>query len=405
MVKLGEPFPNFRANTTEGPIEFYNWLGNSWGILFSHPSDYTPVCTTELARVVQLYDEFQKRSVKMIALSCDTIESHHGWIKDIKAYAKVSPDHPLPYPIIADEKRDLATEFNMIDPDEKGADGMPLTARAVFVIDPNKKMRLSILYPATTGRNFDEILRAIDSLQLTDKHKIATPVDWKVGDDVMVQPTIPEDQMFSIFPHATIVPMPSGKRWCLFISHHLDFNSVCLTELSKLLQMQHEFQRRNVKVITLSCDSIDSHNRWITDIKSYSKFEHIRGLPFPIIADYNRDLSVELNIIETNNKDDFGIPLSSRATFIIDPFKKLRYLSVHAVNIGRNFDEILRLIDALQLTNNHEVATPVNWMSGQPVLLHSKLSEDKLFVRYPNMKIERLPSGKRYMKQIPHPLR
>ncbi|KAK4880538.1 hypothetical protein RN001_008684 [Aquatica leii] len=213
MVNLGEPFPNFQANTTIGPIEFYNWLGNSWGILFSHPSDFTPVCTTELARVLQLYGEFEKRGVKVIALSCDSVESHHGWSDDIKLYAKCNSSAPLPYPIIADERRDLATQLNMIDPDEMGADGMPLTARAVFIIDPNKKMRLSILYPATTGRNFDEILRVIDSLQLTDKYKVATPVDWKLGDPVMVQPSVPEEHMSSLFPYATIVPLPSGKRY------------------------------------------------------------------------------------------------------------------------------------------------------------------------------------------------
>jgi len=212
MVNLGELFPNFQAKTTIGPIQFYDWLGSSWGILFSHPADFTPVCTTELARVVQLYSEFQKRGVKVIALSCDSVESHNQWADDIKLYAKYSCD-AFPYPIIADEMRDLATQLQMIDPDEKDANGIPLTARAVFVIDPNKKMRLSILYPATTGRNFDEILRVIDSLQLTDKYKVATPVDWKPGDPVMVQPTVAEDQLSSMFPHVTVVALPSGKTY------------------------------------------------------------------------------------------------------------------------------------------------------------------------------------------------
>ncbi|KAF5275573.1 hypothetical protein FQA39_LY06685 [Lamprigera yunnana] len=213
MVNLGEPFPNFHANTTIGPIEFYNWLGNSWGVLFSHPADFTPVCTTELARLLQLYSEFEKRGVKVIALSCDSVESHYAWTNDIKMYAKCNNSSPLPYPIIADEGRDLAVELNMIDPDEKNAKGIPVTARAVFIIDHNKKMRLSMLYPATTGRNFNEILRVIDSLQLTDTHKVATPVDWKAGDNVMVQPTVPDEHMVSLFPYASIVPMPSGKRY------------------------------------------------------------------------------------------------------------------------------------------------------------------------------------------------
>jgi 1-Cys peroxiredoxin 6 len=149
-------------------------------VLFSHPADFTPVCTTELARVVQLQSEFEKRGVKVIALSCDPVETHRKWLNDIKVYAGCSTEG-FPYPIIADEDRKLSTSLQMIDPDERDADGIPLTARAVFIIDPRKRMRLSILYPATTGRNFSEILRVIDSLQLTDKHKVATPVDWKVS--------------------------------------------------------------------------------------------------------------------------------------------------------------------------------------------------------------------------------
>ncbi|KAK3730732.1 hypothetical protein QZH41_005005 [Actinostola sp. cb2023] len=149
-----------------------------WAILFSHPADYTPVCTTELGRVALLADEFKKRGVKMAALSCDDVESHKGWIKDVKDYSNIKGD--FPYPIIADPKRDLAVLLGMVDPDEKDAKGLPLTCRAVFIIGPDKKLKLSILYPATTGRNFDEVLRVIDSLQLTATKKVATPVDWKL---------------------------------------------------------------------------------------------------------------------------------------------------------------------------------------------------------------------------------
>lgn len=148
-------------------------------MFFSHPADFTPVCTTELARVVNLYPEFVKRNVKPIALSCDTVESHNKWMEDIKVFAKYSGEG-FPYPIISDEGRDLACQLHMLDPEEKDKDGIPLTARAVFIIDNKKKMRLSILYPATVGRNFDEILRVLDGLMLTDKYKVATPVDWKV---------------------------------------------------------------------------------------------------------------------------------------------------------------------------------------------------------------------------------
>ncbi|KAG1654497.1 Peroxiredoxin-6 [Nymphon striatum] len=151
MVTLGEVFPDFEAETTHGKIKFHNWLENSWAILFSHPADYTPVCTTELSRAACLAPEFQKRGVKMIALSCDSVESHHGWIEDVKTYS----DSEFPYPIIADEERKLAVQFKMLDPAERDAKGLPLTCRAVFIIGPDKKLKLSILYPATTGRNFE----------------------------------------------------------------------------------------------------------------------------------------------------------------------------------------------------------------------------------------------------------
>ncbi|CAG4942270.1 unnamed protein product [Colias eurytheme] len=211
---LGEKFPNFSANTTEGKIDFHNWIGNSWAILFSHPSDFTPVCTTELARLVKLFPEFQKRNVKVIGISCDSVSSHVEWCKDIKSYAGCNEEEKFPYPIIEDEDRTIASKLGMIDKDELDAKGMPLSARAVFIIDPTKKYRLSILYPATTGRNFDEILRVIDSLQLTEKNKVATPADWKMGDDCMVLPTVPEDELDKSFPQGvTVVQVPSGKAY------------------------------------------------------------------------------------------------------------------------------------------------------------------------------------------------
>ncbi|XP_047229751.1 peroxiredoxin-6 [Girardinichthys multiradiatus] len=212
-VLLGEEFPNFEADTTSGRIKFHDFLGDSWGILFSHPRDFTPVCTTELARAAKLSDEFKKRGVKMIALSIDSVEDHNNWSKDVMAYANEA-DSPLPYPIIADDKRELSVLLGMLDPDERNKDGLPLTARCVFVIGPDKKLKLSILYPATTGRNFDEILRVIDSLQLTAQKKVATPVDWKPGEKVMVIPSLPDSEATALFPNGvTTKEMPSGKKY------------------------------------------------------------------------------------------------------------------------------------------------------------------------------------------------
>ncbi|XP_055530909.1 peroxiredoxin-6 [Wyeomyia smithii] len=209
-LNLGDQFPNFNADTTIGKIDFYQWVGSSWAIIFSHPADFTPVCTTELSAVARLVPEFAKRNVKPIALSCDSVETHKQWITDIKAYGKLDS---FDYPIIDDEKRELAVKLNMLDKDEIGAAGLPLTCRAVFVVDHNKKLRLSLLYPATTGRNFVEILRVIDSMQLTDKKKVATPADWIQGQECMVQPSVKEEELVSLFPTVTNVELPSGKQY------------------------------------------------------------------------------------------------------------------------------------------------------------------------------------------------
>ncbi|XP_023787333.1 peroxiredoxin-6 [Cyanistes caeruleus] len=185
-----------------------------WGILFSHPRDFTPVCTTELGRAAKLAPEFSKRNVKMIALSIDSVQDHLSWCKDINAYNGEQPAEKLPFPIIADKNRELAVKLGMLDPDELDKDGMPLTARVVFVFGPDKKLKLSILYPATTGRNFDEILRVVDSLQLTAYKKVATPVDWKPGDSVMVVPTLPDEEAKKLFPKGIFTKeLPSGKKY------------------------------------------------------------------------------------------------------------------------------------------------------------------------------------------------
>ena len=202
MPKLGDKVPNFSAETTQGKIDFHTWIGESWTILFSHPADFTPVCTTELGRVQALSEEFSKRGVKLIALSCDSVESHHGWINDIKAYNNLTE---FSYPIIADPGRDVAEMYGMMDPDEKDAAGVPLTCRAVFIIGPDKTLKLSLLYPATTGRNFDEILRVVDSLQLTASKKVATPVDWRQGGSCMVVPSVKQEQVAELFPKGVTV--------------------------------------------------------------------------------------------------------------------------------------------------------------------------------------------------------
>ena len=192
MLRLGDTAPDFTADTTEGKVQFHQWLGDKWGILFSHPRDFTPVCTTELGYVAKLKPEFEKRNVKPIGLSVDPVESHKGWTNDIKETQGAAVN----FPIIADPDRKVADAYGMIHP----AHDEVYTVRTVFVIDPQKKIRLLITYPQTTGRNFDEILRVIDSLQLTAKHKVATPGNWKDGDDVIIGSAVTDDEAKQLFP-------------------------------------------------------------------------------------------------------------------------------------------------------------------------------------------------------------
>ena len=191
-LRLGDTAPDFHAETTQGPISFHDWLGDQWGVLFSHPRDFTPVCTTELGYVARLKPEFEKRGVKAIGLSVDPVESHGGWLRDIE----VTQGHAVNFPIVADPDRKVADLYGMIHP----AHDQVHTVRTVFVIDPKKTIRLLITYPQTTGRNFDEILRVIDSLQLTDSHKVATPVNWQQGEDVIIVPAVSDDEARTKFP-------------------------------------------------------------------------------------------------------------------------------------------------------------------------------------------------------------
>jgi alkyl hydroperoxide reductase subunit AhpC len=191
-LRLGDTAPDFTADSTAGAIAFHEYLGDDWGILFSHPRDFTPVCTTELGYVARLKPEFDKRHVKAVGLSIDPVESHKGWAKDIQETQGHAPN----FPIVADPDRKVANLYGMMHP----AHDEVFTVRTVFVVDPKKKIRLMITYPQTTGRNFDEILRVIDSLQLTDAHRVATPVNWKQGEDVIIVPAVTDEEAKAKFP-------------------------------------------------------------------------------------------------------------------------------------------------------------------------------------------------------------
>ncbi len=207
-IRLGDLAPNFSADTTEGPIDFHSWKGDSWAVLFSHPKDFTPVCTTELGYTASLADQFAARNVKVIGLSVDSVENHLSWAADIAE----TQGQVVNFPMIGDPDGTVADLYDMIHPNADNT----LTVRSVFVIDPANKVRLTITYPASTGRNFDEVLRVIDSLQLTDTHKVATPVNWTDGDDVIILPALDNDEAAKLFPdgwdeqkpYLRVVPQP-----------------------------------------------------------------------------------------------------------------------------------------------------------------------------------------------------
>ncbi|SFQ63960.1 Alkyl hydroperoxide reductase subunit AhpC (peroxiredoxin) [Halopseudomonas formosensis] len=211
-IRLGDIAPDFEQDSSEGRIRFHQWLGDSWGILFSHPADFTPVCTTELGLTAKLKDRFAERGVKVSALSVDPVQSHLEWIKDINE----TQNTIVGFPIIADHDRRVSELYDLIHPNANDT----LTVRSLFIIDPNKKVRLIITYPASTGRNFDEILRVVDSLQLTDNHKVATPANWKDGDDVVIVPSLKDEdeirQRFpagykAVRPYLRLTPQPNRR--------------------------------------------------------------------------------------------------------------------------------------------------------------------------------------------------
>jgi len=208
-IRIGDQAPNFKANTTEGPIDFHQWIGNSWAVLFSHPKDFTPVCTTELGYMAKLKPEFDKRGVKVIGLSVDPVDKHAQWASDIKETQGHAPN----YPMIGDTDLSISKAYDMLPADLEGscegrtpADNQ--TVRTVFVIGPDKKVKLQLAYPMTTGRNFDEVLRVLDSLQLTAKHKVSTPVNWKQGEDVIIAGSVSDDEAKKTYPSGWKAPKP-----------------------------------------------------------------------------------------------------------------------------------------------------------------------------------------------------
>jgi len=206
-LRLGNTAPDFQAETTKGPIKFHEFIGDSWAVLFSHPGDFTPVCTTELAEVARRAPDFAARNVKVIGISANGLEDHAKWSKDIEEWGSKYAPTTVDFPIIADQDRKISTLYDMLDEQDatnRDNKGLPFTIRTVFVIDPKKTIRLLIAYPASTGRNFDEIIRVIDSLQIGDKYRVTTPVNWRKGEDVIVHPSVSTEEARTLFPEHTV---------------------------------------------------------------------------------------------------------------------------------------------------------------------------------------------------------
>mmetsp|Transcript_70456 Transcript_70456/g.184727 ORF Transcript_70456/g.184727 Transcript_70456/m.184727 type:complete len:589 (+) Transcript_70456:31-1797(+) len=477
-VKLGAEMPNFACVTTKGDFNFHDFLGSDpkrpFTVLFSHPKDFTPVCTTELGTCERLVPDFDRRSVKMIGISCDPVEEHVAWSKDILARAKIESSE-LSFPIISDASKALVTMLGMIDPEEIAPDGVALPARSLILVGPDRRVRLSILYPATTGRNFDEVLRAIDSVQLTAVHSLATPANWKRGERCIVAPVLPTEDAKAKFLNFEQREMPSGRPylrtvdcptdpvvvpevatpappgpvwdealktseaptawkvklgaevpnfecvattgptmfhqfldgdserpWTVLFTHPKDFTPVCTTELGTCQLMAPEFNKRGVKMIGLSCDSVDMHTEWSKDIL-HNVGEKKGELVFPMIADTDKSIVTLLGMLDPSEKDAEGLPLPARALLLIGPDKKVRLSILYPATTGRNFDEVLRAVDSVFLTAKHSLATPADWKQGERCVVAPVLPTEDAEARFSNLVIEDLPSGKQYLRMVDCP--
>ncbi|KAH9257601.1 hypothetical protein BASA81_004050 [Batrachochytrium salamandrivorans] len=460
-MNLGALLPDYEVDTTQGKLQLHQYFSGGWGMLFSHPADFTPVCTTELRIAGDLFDEFASRQCKLLALSCDSVESHLEWIKDL------GPGE-FPFPIIADESREMATRLGMLDAVAKDQAGIPLTARAVFVFGPDLRLKLSVLYPATTGRNFYELVRALDSLQLANHVKLATPVDWKQGDDCLVlagssdefsdvrSVALPSgkeyiqytsdpsalldaeqlaerhvsfcapnhdagasygntglnlgDELLDFTAESTLGPLTfsdlfaQASKWVAVFSHPVDFAPVCTTELLRLAELEHEFTNRNCNVVAIACDSVESHQVWVADVEALGNCK----VGFPLVADESREIMAGLGMGPAASKDDEGSLLPSsntaRAVLLCSPDRKLKLSMLYPASTGHSMLEVLRALDSLQLTFQHRLATPGNWKQGNKCIVASSVTEEEAHELFPSgVRVEDLPSGKAYLRYTDQP--
>jgi 1-Cys peroxiredoxin 6 len=468
-LKIGANVPNFDLKTTKGDLSFHTFLTSDaekpWTIFFSHPNDFTPVCTTELGACHSLVADFAKMGAKLIGLSCNTTESHHAWSLDVLANMDVTSEDSLAFPIIADENREIVSALGMLDPEEKTAEGIPLPARALVILH-GTTVKLTILYPATTGRNFEEVKRILTSLQLTASNGLATPVDWKYGDKLIVGPAVKTEDAKDKFEEFNIETLPSGKQylrtvkcleltadmsktpvvkndatppqgpnplkigavlpnfdvkttqgdfklsewlvkdpekpWTIFFTHPKDFTPVCTTELGACHKLAGKAAKLGCKLIGLSCDDTESHHAWSKDVLARCGCEGEAALAFPIIADSDRTIVTQLGMLDPEEKDAAGVPLPARALIILkEAVVKLTIL--YPATTGRNFDEVLRTLVSLQLTANNGLATPVDWKYGDRVIVGPAVKTEDAQKEFKDFQMKDLPSKKPYLRSVACP--
>lgn len=467
-IKLGAVFPNFICETTQGTNQLYELLDQwpSWTVLMSHPGDFDPVCTTELAASHRIHEECKERGVKLLGLACDTVEEHHEWAKDIVAVSGGSPNTELSFPLIADKGRHLSAKLGMLSSAEVVSDEPPLGARALFVVGPDKTNRFTLLYPANAGRNFPEVLRALDSLLFTEHFHLATPAAWKPGERLLVPPDLSNEDAQARFGSVETQALPSGKRylrtvecprtpernalpervpqvfptdtvqfriklgvvlpnvvdlettdgkftlhqllerdlpWTVFFACPKDFTPVCTTELVQCHELLMQFRHRGVKLLAVSCDSVSSHRKWQKDVLVAAR-SGASTLGFPIIADERRFLVDELGMTDAAEMTGQDPPAAARALFIVGPDKAIHLATLYPATMGRDFAEVLRIVDAL-LVGQPDVplATPANWQAGGRLLVSPHVPPEEAQTRFGDLEIKTLPSDRQYLRYVDCP--
>lgn len=484
-LRLGATFPDFECETTQGSFRFHDFLGREgqppWTVLFTHPKDFAPVSTTELAICSSLVAKFAQKGAKLIGLSCGAVSEHAAWSEDVLAVkdhhtgflgslleraedALGLGERELGFPLIADEKREISSMLGLLEPHEKDAAEVPTSAHGFFVIGPDKTNRATILYPSTTGCSFVEALRLVDSLLLTQGGLVATPANWKPKERVVLSPAVETEEARTKFGGLEVVDMPSGKQyiryvdcpsepaqqsaadqgpcqlvagaqdfkvrvgatlfdfeckttdgdfrfhefldrepsWTLLITHPKAFSPVSTTELGVCHSMAAQFKELGVKMIALSCDAVSEQQSWSKDILAAGKADEA-ALAFPLIADESREIASRLGVLDPSERDTLGLPMPARALFVIAPDKTNRATILYPSNVGRNFDEVLRLVRSLQMTDNLKLATPGNWEKGDRAIVMPELSTEEAQEKFSHVEVKELPSKKPYLRCVDCP--